>query len=115
MVLGLATGKPQCFAENILKLFGIEKYFFVVDGSKEDNSFDKKRDILRKAMETVGAEKTQTVIVGDRKYDIIAAKENGIASVGLTLGFASEDELKNVGATYLVEDFSALTALLARL
>lgn len=111
-VLALATSKPQPFAENILSFFGLAEYFSVVVGSKLDNSFDDKGKIIQKAMELLRARKSQTVMVGDRKQDVIGAKENGITSVGIRVGFAPEGELERAGADYIADDFFALLKLL---
>ncbi|MBQ9081122.1 MAG: HAD hydrolase-like protein [Clostridia bacterium] len=111
-ILALATGKPQRFAENILSFFGLDAFFSVVVGSKEDNSFDEKGAIIQKAMALLGAEKERTVMVGDREHDIIGARKNGVPCVGLKIGFAAEGELESAGAAYLADDFSHLHSLL---
>ena len=41
------------------------------------------------------------VMVGDRAADIIAAKNNGIRSVGVLWGYGSEGELTDAGADKL--------------
>lgn len=113
--LALATSKPQPFAENILSAFGIRKYFSAVVGSKLDNSFDDKAKIMARAMELLSAERSETVMVGDRKQDAIGAKKNSVAFVGVRVGFAESGELETTGADFLVDDFSALETLLLRL
>ena len=40
-------------------------------------------------------------MVGDRHYDIDAAREIGIDSVGVLYGYGSEEEFKKSGATYI--------------
>ena len=42
-------------------------------------------------------------MIGDRKDDVLGAKEAGIESVGLRYGFAEKDELENAGADYILE------------
>ena len=39
-------------------------------------------------------------MIGDRKFDIIGAKQCGIKSVGVLCGFGSEDELKEYKADF---------------
>ena len=41
-------------------------------------------------------------MVGDRKYDILGAKEAGISSIGVLYGFGSEKELREAGADRIV-------------
>ena len=42
-------------------------------------------------------------MTGDRKDDVLGAKEAGIESVGLRYGFPEKDELENAGADYILE------------
>jgi phosphoglycolate phosphatase len=42
-------------------------------------------------------------MVGDRRYDIEAANDVGIKSVGVTYGYGSHEELSNAGATYIAD------------
>lgn len=113
-IMGVATSKPQRFAEMILRRFCLFDLFSVVVGSKEDNSFDKKGDIIRLAMSRLCAPREQTVMVGDRRHDVAGAKENGILSVGVTNGFAARGELEEAGADFIARDFSAACAFAAR-
>ena len=114
-VLGVATSKPQRFAERILRRFAVYDDFSVVVGSKEDNSFDKKGDIIRLAMSLLHAPREETVMLGDRRHDVEGAKENGILSVGIQSGFAAPRELEEAGADRIAPDFSAACALAADL
>ena len=54
-------------------------------------------------------------MVGDRKYDIIGAKENFVKSIGVEYGYAQGDELTQYGADYIVKDVSSLMQLLSSL
>jgi phosphoglycolate phosphatase len=40
-------------------------------------------------------------MVGDRKHDVIAARRNGLVSVGVTYGYGSSEELFEAGVDYL--------------
>ena len=48
-------------------------------------------------------DKSQAVMVGDRNYDILGAKEHGLDSMGVLFGFGDLEELTNAGATYIAE------------
>mgnify|MGYP003419524551 FL=1 len=64
----------------------------------------KKEDIIRYALENCNiSEKTSAIMIGDREHDIIGAKKNGIDSLGVLYGYGSYNELKNAGASYIVE------------
>ena len=93
-VLGVATSKPQRFAERILRGQGIEGRFTAVVGSREDNSFDDKGDIIREAMRLLGAPRTQTAMVGDRLYTDIATGVNfGMTSILVLSGETTQSML----------------------
>jgi phosphoglycolate phosphatase len=54
-------------------------------------------------------------MIGDRKYDVSAAKEFSIKSVGINFGFAEENELKTAGADFIVSSVEELENLLLSL
>lgn len=49
------------------------------------------------------ADLSKAVLVGDRHHDIDGAKEAGIASIGVLVGYGSRSELENAGADYICE------------
>lgn len=110
--IGLATCKPQPFAEKILKNLGIDGYFSTVVGSKLDNSFDDKAEIIALAIKKSGAMAARTVMVGDRASDMAGALKNGATPVGVRFGFAGKGELENAGAAFVAADYPALREFL---
>lgn len=51
-------------------------------------------------------------MIGDRKHDIIGAKENRLDSIGVLYGYGDREELSQAGADYIVEDIAGLRNLL---
>lgn len=101
----LATSKPEEYAVEILKHFDLYKYFDFIAGATMDGSRGEKADVIRYALEISGIEnKSEVVMVGDRNYDILGAKENGLDSIGVLFGFGDYEELTKAGATYIAED-----------
>lgn len=100
----LATSKPEKFTMLILEYFDLLKYFDFVAGATMDGSRGEKADVIRYALEISGIEdKSEAIMVGDRKFDILGAKENGLASIGVLYGFGDREELTEAGADYIVE------------
>ena len=100
----LATSKPEKFTMLILEHFDLLKYFDFVAGATMDGSRGEKADVIRYALEISGIEdKSEAIMVGDRKFDILGAKENGLASIGVLYGFGDREELTEAGADYIVE------------
>ncbi len=65
-------------------------------------------DILQAALDAGGLEAAHAVFVGDSVWDVIAAKELGIPTVGLASGGTSEAELWDAGAVQVYKDIRAL-------
>ena len=107
-ILIIATSKPEEFTLKILKHFDLYKYFDFIAGATMDGSRGEKADVIRYALEISGIEnKSEAIMVGDRNYDILGAKENGLASIGVLFGFGDYEELMKAGADYIaanVED-----------
>lgn len=109
----LATSKPELFAKKILQHFGISEYFTYTCGSMLDGSFVEKKDIIAKIVEELpGIDKSNTVMVGDRSFDVIGAKTNGIRCIGVTYGYGSGKELLDAGAFAIVKSVDELHTLL---
>jgi phosphoglycolate phosphatase-like HAD superfamily hydrolase len=65
-------------------------------------------DILEAALEAGGLEASDTVFVGDSVWDVIAASELKIPTIGLASGGTSEAELREAGAVEVYKDIRAL-------
>jgi phosphoglycolate phosphatase len=55
------------------------------------------------------------VMVGDRKFDILGAKDNQLKSIGVLYGFGDRQELAEAGADLLVEKALEIPLALQRL
>ena len=103
-ILAVATSKPEIFAVRILKHFGLYGYFDHVAGATMDDSRNKKADVIKYALGKCDiASASEAVMIGDRKHDIIGAKENSMDSIGVLYGYGDEDELREAGATFIAE------------
>lgn len=92
--LGVATLKPQRFAQRIIEHAGFTPYFSTVAGAQSDHSGETKADIIRGALTSLtGASNVGTVMVGDREQDASGAGEVGTGFIGALWGFGSADEL----------------------
>ncbi|MCL2630081.1 MAG: HAD family hydrolase [Firmicutes bacterium] len=107
--LVLATTKPEIFAENILKHFDLYKYFTLVAGVLFDGSRSDKAVLIEYALNTLKITNPATsVMVGDRKYDILGAKANGMECIGVLYGYGEKEELETAGATVIAETVGEL-------
>lgn len=100
----IATSKPEEFTLKILKHFDLYKYFDYVAGATMDGSRGEKADVIRYALEISGIKDTsEAIMIGDRKYDILGAKENGLNAIGVLFGFGDYEELTTAGADYIAK------------
>lgn len=111
--LYVASSKPEVFVRMILKHFELDSYFTFMGGADMGETRVKKADVIRYVLEECGIrDLDKTVMIGDRKHDVLGAKETGIASVGVLYGYGSEQELKAAGADVLAETIFDLQNLL---
>jgi phosphoglycolate phosphatase len=99
--LFIATSKPQPFAEQVIAHFALEG-FERIYGSALDGSLDDKALIVRMILEREGLDADSTFMVGDRSHDIVAARANGVAGVGVLYGYGTREELAGAGAAHIV-------------
>ncbi len=110
-LLAVATSKPETFAVRILEHFNLIQYFDVIAGSDFENVRNTKAKVIAYALEQLAQQsgkeisslKESAIMVGDRFHDIVGAKENAIASIGVLFGYGDREELEGAGADYVVE------------
>ena len=102
--LCIATSKPEVFTLEILAQHDILQYFSYVSAPSIDDTVSKKEDIILKAINTLNLNPKETIMVGDRKHDIIGANSNNIASIGVLYGFGNKEELEKENATFIVSE-----------
>lgn len=116
--VALATSKPTVFAKIILEEYNIAQYFSAIVGCELDGTRDDKKEVMEECMRQLGiteADRADTIMIGDRHYDIGGAKHFGLHSVGVTYGFATTDtELVEAGADYIVNNCNELGEILMK-
>lgn len=112
----VATSKPEEFTHRILEHFGLAEYFEFVAGSTLDGKRSEKADVIAYAREKYSKmDRDNSLMVGDRKFDIEGAHKCGIPAVGVLYGYGDRIEMEAVKADFIVEDIPALRDLLFRL
>jgi len=99
--LFVATSQAHVYADRIVDHFGLRPYFDHVFGAELDGRRAHKADLLAFAIERTGADPSHAIMVGDRSHDIVGAKRNGIAGIGVLYGYGSREELTEAGAVHL--------------
>lgn len=110
--LYVASSKPEVFVRMILEHFELDSYFEFMGGADFEEIRVKKADVIRYVLDTCEIRDiSKTVMIGDRKHDILGAKEFGMESVGVLYGYGSREELTEAGADFLVESIFDLQNL----
>ncbi|HZJ46674.1 MAG TPA: HAD hydrolase-like protein [Pyrinomonadaceae bacterium] len=110
----VATSKPAVFAERILQHFELSHHFQKVYGADLDGRFDDKAELIAYLLASEGVSARQAVMIGDRAADVLAAKANGLRSIGVLWGYGSEQELADAGADLILQTPSELSAHLSK-
>lgn len=109
--LYVATSKPTVFAEEILRHYGLDGFFKYVGGSNLDGTRSKKKEVIQHVLDKNHIPAEEALMIGDREHDIIGAKACGLPSIGVMVGYGSEEELRSAGADYIaynVEDMGKI-------
>ena len=102
--LYVATSKPENMSVEILEHFDLASRFDFIGGATMSEDRVKKADVIRYVLEENAVrERSEVVMVGDRSHDVLGAKENGIACVGVLYGYGDRRELEDAGACCLAE------------
>ena len=112
--VGLATSKPQVLAEQLLAQEDMTELFMAICGSSSDGNNSAKWQVLKRAMEELGARPEDTVLVGDTKYDVEGARLCGVPCIGVAYGYAAPGELEQAGAVTIARDMDELLEILSR-
>lgn len=113
--LCVATSKPLVFTEKILLQHGVYGLFDHVVGANLDGSMTDKTEVIREVLRRIGETPDRIVMVGDRSFDIVGAKNCGVESVGVYYGFAEPGELEEAGADHIAGTVPELEEILTKL
>lgn len=89
----LATSKPHVYAAQILDYFKSSHFFNAVYGSELSGERNDKTQLIAYILEQEKFDPLTAVMVGDRKHDVIGAKNNGIHSIAVNYGYGTAEEL----------------------
>jgi phosphoglycolate phosphatase len=102
--LAVATSKIRVSAVALLEGLGLAELFDTISGPAEDAVNESKAATIAQALEGLGGASNfkSAVMIGDRVYDVVGAREHEIPTIGVLWGAGSEQELREAGAEWLV-------------
>lgn len=96
LTLAVATSKAEPYAKQILDICALSPYFQCVTGSEFDGRRTDKGEVIEETMRRLNLRSKDAdgiIMVGDRKFDAMGARQNGIACIGAAYGYAPPGEL----------------------
>ena len=115
MTLCLATSKMVSQSIFVTEHFGLSPYIDHIFARDDEGRLHTKSDVINNGLETLHVEdRSEVLMIGDRKFDIIGAKKCGLDSVGVLYGYGDRDELEKAGATYICKDFNEILDVIKR-
>ena len=107
----MSTGESGGLSYVIFVFFFFKPFFDTVwcadDGPGKPHPF-----MCLEAMGEVGAEPSQTLMIGDAVHDMRMARAAGVRAFGVTWGFGRADELHKAGAHEVFNSFEDLNTAL---
>jgi phosphoglycolate phosphatase len=112
VALAMVTSKPRPFVELVVDHVGLAIDFSAIVTASLDGSVAEKEQLVDLALRQLHIDADDAVMVGDREYDVIGARANGVRSIGVLWGYGSRAELEAAGADTIAETVDDLRALL---
>lgn len=110
-IILLGSSKPTEFCVKILDYFGLSKYFTRMDAASFDSSRATKEAVLENAIKMAEiTDKSEAVLVGDTKFDLMGAEYVGIDAVAVEYGYGTYEELREHKTVFIAKTVDDLRA-----
>lgn len=103
--LYIASSKPYEFVDKLLDRLNLLEYFSGIEANSMSGKSRSKEMLIGSVMEQNKLSQMECCMVGDRKYDIIAAHTLGIGSLAVTYGYGTWEELHLARPDWIAPSF----------
>lgn len=110
--MGIVTNKPYAFVPAILRDLGLSTFFVDVIGGDSLSTNKPNPEGLWSLRDKYGLSNGEIIMVGDSKNDIIAAKNAGFASIGLTYGYNYGEPIEQYAPDAVADTFCEILDIL---
>ncbi|HJZ39175.1 MAG TPA: HAD hydrolase-like protein [Bacteroidales bacterium] len=111
--LYVATSKYSVYASRVLQHFEIHSCFREIAGADYNGHYASKVNLVAGLLQRNGiTDPADVILIGDTRYDIEAAAELEMESVGVTYGFSTSDEIEALEPDYIAGSVKELRAVL---
>ena len=90
-ITAVCSSKPYEFVRKIASEQGLTELFDGFFCPSFQSHVSDKSSLALEAIKHFGVKKEETVLIGDTKFDVFAAKKAEISSIGVLYGFATEE------------------------
>ncbi len=113
--MAVVTAKVEEGAHRTLRLTGLDAHMAAVIGADSCARSKPHPEPVLLALDRLGRRAAEALMVGDSPHDLAAARAAGVRTVAALWGACARDVLEAAGPDHVLEDISALPALLERL
>ncbi|MBD0383915.1 pyrophosphatase PpaX [Paenibacillus sedimenti] len=106
--IGIVTSKIRQTTLMGLKLCGLDTYVSTIVTVEDVKEPKPSPEGILAALETLGSSNEETMMVGDSHYDIEAAQNAGVISVGVSWSWKGRTYLETYKPDYLIDDMLEL-------
>ena len=110
--MGIVTFQRLPRLQRRLEIWTLKQYFRSIVTPDQVAEFKPSPRPFTRAIDELGAEAGESLVIGDEPVDMIGAKKAGALAVGLPNGFFSREELARAGADRIMNSLTDLDALL---
>lgn len=108
-IVATATSKPEYFTTFILDNLNVSQYIDFIGAATLDKSRSTKETVIEYVLKSLGVEdKSQVLLIGDTKFDLIGAETIGIDALAVAYGYGTMEELKSYKSIYIAKDMKEL-------
>jgi phosphoglycolate phosphatase len=102
--LFVATSKNERDAGRIIEHFHLAPHFEHVHGARDDGGHADKTELIAFVLKSHGLDpaRDRIAMIGDRKFDVIGARNAGVVAIGALWGYGGDAELREAGADPIV-------------
>jgi phosphoglycolate phosphatase len=109
----VATAKYEVYANRVLQHFNILLHFQDIAGADYNGKHGDKMSLVTSLLQRNGIRHPEeAVVIGDTRYDLDAAAELEIESIGVSYGFTPLAEIEKLNPDYIARDVGELRGLL---
>jgi len=110
--LAVVTNKPYNHTHKVLVGLDLDRYFVSVQGWKTGLKVKPDPDMLLRAIDEAGVEKSGTIMVGDSMADVMSARAAGVRVCSVGYGYGDPAVLREATPDYFAGSVAELSDII---